>query len=221
MIGEPVGCTARSFPYPESEPSNAAAAYTSNSPLAGLYDSSTFLVQWDNDLPYHLAQNLVRLRRLREMSQAELAERMGTSQAKIARIEGGEENVTLRTVHKIAAALSGRLTLTLQPSEMRLPRLPNWWDFPAEATTVWSHTPTFNGMLVIEHDAGTTVAARWDTADQTVSVQLPGGTALLTESDVSQALETTTYGVNTVVEPTIALEGPSVNTDSHPTVTVG
>jgi transcriptional regulator with XRE-family HTH domain len=209
MLGEPVDCTARSFPYPESELSNIATGQITNSPLAELYNSPAFLVQWDNDLPFHLAQNLVRLRRLRELSQAELAERMGTSQAKIARIEGGEENVTLRTVHKIAEALGGRLTLTLQPAEMRLPRLPNWWEFAAESTTVWSHTPTFHGMLLIEHEVGTTLAARWDT-DQTVSVQLPDGTALVPA----------TYRVATVVEP-IAIEAPSVDTDGRPTVTVG
>jgi len=143
------------------------------SPLAELYRNFAFRLEWDNDLPYTLAQHLVRLRRFREISQAELADRMATSQAKIARIEGGEENVTLRTIQKIARALHGRLTLALQPAEMQLPRLPQWWQYPASASVAWGNVPpAFTTMLTLEGETGTAIGARWDLP--TVKQQLAG-----------------------------------------------
>jgi transcriptional regulator with XRE-family HTH domain len=166
-IGEPVACVASPFPSLEIR--------DSDSPLAALYRNPTFLLEWDNDLPYHLAQSLIRLRRHRDLSQAELAERMGTSQAKIARIEGGEENVTLRTVKKVADALDGRITLTIQPSEMQLPRMPNWWDYPLGYSAAWGNQPPkFTKMLASVEHGQTTIGARWDAgdADEIVTLQV-------------------------------------------------
>ncbi len=135
------------------------------------------------------------------MSQAELATRMGTSQAKIARIEGGEENVTLRTIKKIAEALNGRLALTLQPAEMQFLKLPNWWELPAEATVAWgSQAPVFQGMLTIQHGTGATIGARWDTTYQTASTQPSGGEALLAEADSGKTVSIT-YRITAVAEP--------------------
>lgn len=145
-VGDGVTCTARPSP----------------SPLDALYNTQRFLVEWDNDLPYHLAQHLVRLRRLRGISQAELAQRMGTSQAKIARIEGGEDNVTLRTIQKTAHALAGRLTLSLQPAEMALPQMPRWWEYPTGASQAWgSRPPVFKSMITVQRATGANIAAAW------------------------------------------------------------
>jgi DNA-binding XRE family transcriptional regulator len=144
-------------------PGVSCVAKPYRSPLAVLYESPTFLVEWDNDLPYHLAQHLVRLRRYRGLSQRELAQRAGTSQPKIARIEGGEENVTLRTVQKMAKALLGRLTLALQPAEMQTPSLPYWWEY-SHRDVVWSGKPlTYRGMCTVNSkDSGTVALAAWE-----------------------------------------------------------
>ena len=52
---------------------------------------------------------------------------MNTSQAKVARIEGGRENVTLRTLEKAIVALEGRLGLSIAPAELISPDCPDWW----------------------------------------------------------------------------------------------
>lgn len=53
------------------------------------------------------------LRRAKEMSQAELAERMGTSQQWISLVERGKVNLTLSLLERIAGALETDLTIDL------------------------------------------------------------------------------------------------------------
>jgi transcriptional regulator with XRE-family HTH domain len=81
----------------------------------------------DNDALFQVAENLIYLRRHRKLTQAKLARKMGTSQAKVARIEGGRENVTLRTLEKAVVALEGRLSLSISPAELELPKAQSWW----------------------------------------------------------------------------------------------
>lgn len=60
-----------------------------------------------------------RIRAAREQagfSQRELAARMETSQAAIARLEAGGVGATLTTLHRVAAALGMELTVELRPS---------------------------------------------------------------------------------------------------------
>lgn len=114
---------------------------SSSSPLSERYRSSEFRLASDNALAYRVAANVVRLRRYRRLSQAYLAKEMGTSQPKIARIEGGDENITLKTLVKLVKALKGRIQLSISPQEKQLPRLPDWWtddadDFSSE--TPWA-----------------------------------------------------------------------------------
>ncbi len=49
------------------------------------------------------------------LSQAELAERMGTSQSAIARLESGRIKPSTRTLEKLAAATGMRLRIVLEP----------------------------------------------------------------------------------------------------------
>ncbi len=49
------------------------------------------------------------------LSQAELAERMGTSQSAIARLESGRVKPSTRTLEKLAAATGMRLRIVLEP----------------------------------------------------------------------------------------------------------
>jgi len=60
-----------------------------------------------------------RIRAAREeagLSQRELAARMGTSQAAVARLEAGGVGATLTTLHRVASALSLKLSIELRPS---------------------------------------------------------------------------------------------------------
>ena len=47
------------------------------------------------------------------LSQRELAAKMGTSQAAVARLESGGVGATLTTLHRVAAALGRRITVEL------------------------------------------------------------------------------------------------------------
>lgn len=101
---------------------------SSSSPLTSLYASPDFKVARDNDLPSRVAMNVVHLRRYRDCSQSSLAKIVRTSQSKIARIEGGDENITLNTLRRLAAALGGRIRFALEPAEVAFLSLPEWWD---------------------------------------------------------------------------------------------
>lgn len=50
------------------------------------------------------------------LSQRDLAERMGTSQAAIARLEAGGVGATLTTLQRAAAALDLQITIELRPA---------------------------------------------------------------------------------------------------------
>jgi ribosome-binding protein aMBF1 (putative translation factor) len=54
-----------------------------------------------------------------DLSQAELAERMGTSQSAIARLESGRFKPSTRTLEKLAAATGMRLRIVLEPVKAR------------------------------------------------------------------------------------------------------
>ena len=56
-----------------------------------------------------LSGQLVSLRRQLGLSQAEVAQRMGTSQSAVARFEAGDLDVRLSTVERYTTALGGKL----------------------------------------------------------------------------------------------------------------
>ena len=49
-----------------------------------------------------VAYQVLRLRKMAKMSQIELAEKMGTKQSNVARLEAGQQNFTVDTLQKIA-----------------------------------------------------------------------------------------------------------------------
>ena len=59
-----------------------------------------------------LSELIYDLRKSKKMSQKELAEAIGVTQPYIAKIEDGEENLTIETIVKLLAALNTRLKLT-------------------------------------------------------------------------------------------------------------
>lgn len=64
-----------------------------------------------------LIGELVRARRASELSQTEIAARMGTSQSAVARLESGELDARLSTLERYAAALGRTVTWQVGPSE--------------------------------------------------------------------------------------------------------
>lgn len=63
---------------------------------------------------FALARTIIKARAAAGLTQAELAERMGTSQSYIARLESGRTMPTMRTFLRIAAATKTRPRLLLE-----------------------------------------------------------------------------------------------------------
>lgn len=58
-----------------------------------------------------LSLEVMRLRKAVKLTQAQLAKKLKTNQSAIARIESGQENITIETLSKIAAAFKKRLVV--------------------------------------------------------------------------------------------------------------
>ncbi|MFN0179769.1 MAG: helix-turn-helix domain-containing protein [Gemmatimonadales bacterium] len=125
---------------------------TWDSRIAELFADPEFRLEWDNDVSYHVARNLLELRRLRGMTQAKLAAQAGTTQPRVALVESGDANVTLKTLEHFISALDGRLQLSIEPREYNLPRLPNWWDWPIGLYGPFE--PTWQRFEVVASTAG-------------------------------------------------------------------
>lgn len=61
-----------------------------------------------------IAEKVSHLRRIKKMSQATLAKKVGTTQSNIARLESGNENFTIQTLSRVARALDVELKVTLK-----------------------------------------------------------------------------------------------------------
>src|SRR5437660_1671684 len=65
-----------------------------------------------------IAQQLIALRKRRELSQVQLAEKLGTQQPAISRVESADyRNWSFNTLRKLAEALDGRLRIFIEPAE--------------------------------------------------------------------------------------------------------
>lgn len=67
----------------------------------------------DARLAYEIGRQVRELREAQELSQSQLAERLGTTQSVIARLEAGGSKPTLRTLERVAAALGVRIHVQL------------------------------------------------------------------------------------------------------------
>ena len=63
---------------------------------------------------YALVAQLIRARTEAKLTQAELAQRLGTTQSAIARLEGGRVSPSIATLRRYAEATGTRLTVGLQ-----------------------------------------------------------------------------------------------------------
>ncbi|MFN7226213.1 MAG: helix-turn-helix domain-containing protein [Holosporales bacterium] len=64
---------------------------------------------------FSLASALMEARDRSGLSQKELAQRMRTSQSAIARLEGGSQNTSLKTLQRYAKATGNKLRLCFEP----------------------------------------------------------------------------------------------------------
>jgi ribosome-binding protein aMBF1 (putative translation factor) len=80
-----------------------------------------FRREWDKlDPEFALIESIIRARETAGLTQAELAERLGTKQPALSRLErGGFRTATVETLKKIAHALDSELIIRLQPLEKK------------------------------------------------------------------------------------------------------
>ena len=66
---------------------------------------------------YQLAGALIGARASAKLTQAQIAERMGTTQSAVARLEGGRSNPSAKTLERYAKATGTRLRISFEPVE--------------------------------------------------------------------------------------------------------
>jgi len=72
-----------------------------------------FKQEWDNlELRYAIVKQLIKLRNSYNLSQSELAKRIGTTQAVISRIENGSVNVGVDMINRIAKSFGKHIEIT-------------------------------------------------------------------------------------------------------------
>lgn len=65
-----------------------------------------FLEEWKNtEIEYAIARNIIKQRKKLNLTQKELAEKIGVKQSAISRVEGGNQNTTIKTLSMIAEGL--------------------------------------------------------------------------------------------------------------------
>lgn len=79
-----------------------------------LMEEPAFKQAYDDLEPeYQLVRAIIEQRKLKGMSQAELARKSGTRQSAIARLESGTYNPSLRFLKKVARALDKKVKVSL------------------------------------------------------------------------------------------------------------
>jgi len=73
-----------------------------------------FKKEWENsELRYKLIKQLIQLRNSYNLSQSELAKKIGTTQAVISRIENGTTNIGIDFIDRIAKAFNKKVELEI------------------------------------------------------------------------------------------------------------
>lgn len=65
---------------------------------------------------YALIEAMVRARAAAKLTQAELAQRLGTTQSAVARLEGGRVSPSFATLRRYAEATGARLSVSIEPA---------------------------------------------------------------------------------------------------------
>jgi len=73
-----------------------------------------FKKEWDNlELRYAVIKQLIQIRNTYNLSQAQLAEKLNTTQAVISRIENGTVNIGIDFIERLAKAFDKRVEINL------------------------------------------------------------------------------------------------------------
>jgi predicted transcriptional regulator len=73
-----------------------------------------FKKEWDNlELRYSVIKQLIKIRNSYDLSQAQLAEKLNTTQAVISRIENGTVNIGIDFIDRLAKAFNKRVEINL------------------------------------------------------------------------------------------------------------
>ena len=79
-----------------------------------LMKSPEFAAEYEKaDTEFAIIEALVRARTKANLTQAELAERLGTTQSAVARLEGGKVSPSIATLRRYAEATGSRLQIDL------------------------------------------------------------------------------------------------------------
>lgn len=81
-----------------------------------LRDKRTARAYADLAAEFDVAHALIDARVRAGLSQTQVAERMGTTQSVVARLESGRRRPSMRTVERFARAVGGRLILRIEPA---------------------------------------------------------------------------------------------------------
>jgi len=77
-------------------------------------EDETFKKEWDNlELRYAVVEQLIKLRNAYDLSQTELAKKIGTTQAVISRVENGTVNVGIDFLAKVAKAFDKKIEINI------------------------------------------------------------------------------------------------------------
>jgi transcriptional regulator with XRE-family HTH domain len=77
-----------------------------------------FVAEYDAlDDEFAMAAALIKARRDADMTQEEVAQAMGTTQAVVARLEGGRAKPSTRTLERFAEATGTRLRISFEPAK--------------------------------------------------------------------------------------------------------
>ena len=95
---------------------NKQRIYTFQEDLAKRLKNPEFKKEWeDSEVEYQLGRRLIEARLEKNLSQRDLAKKVGTSQAAISRIEGMDGNPSLSVIKRIAAALDLKADIRFLP----------------------------------------------------------------------------------------------------------
>jgi len=77
-------------------------------------EDEAFKKEWDNlELRYAVLEQLIKLRNAYDLSQTELAKKIGTTQAVISRVENGTVNVGIDFLAKVAKAFDKKIEINI------------------------------------------------------------------------------------------------------------
>lgn len=101
------------------------------------------------DVASEIAEQIIRLRRFRGLTQQQLADHIGTGQPAIARHESATSNMRCSTLEAVAGALRGVVRVDVIPEECDhlLDQFPRWWTILDSLSRAAKYEWTFTAAL--------------------------------------------------------------------------